>query len=454
MDDFSLFSDWKLCSSCGLPPSDHGDTNKSEQNTKLLSCSRCHSAAYPNVRCQRAHWNSGHKHQCKKLQNAIKPLLELMKWHHRCNEGMEDSEYTSWITTDMIGDFLIDKNRALWQRGVEEWDNTQYSSAMDMFQRYLSPYQNAWYTFPNKRPFFVQQLSDTDKNRFCESALRLAKRLLFCAYCELDGDQIDSARQRLAQSLSLLITIQSLPACPKREVKTNMDDAWMELTLSMEEIPSDRVIARHVAKMAINTKSSNWVQILEEYKSLTKYNSHDWHDVGSGQRGSGHDDHRVVIGRSWTEYVLFGTGAFSESDNDAPVTKQLIRKYVPDAISLARMGGGEVIFSRLAGGTHIQAHCGPTNIRWTAHLGLVVPGSTKDCRIRVAEEWHSWEAGRLLLFDDSYEHEVVNNTNEERVVLLMRLWHPQIDSSTRNEVLMGALSMKEESVNKRYYPPK
>ncbi|KAL7516444.1 hypothetical protein ACHAWX_001459 [Stephanocyclus meneghinianus] len=401
------------------------------------------------------------------------------------------ADYTSWIRVDMMSDFLADSDDELWRRGVDEWVDTQYLTAMGNFQRYLSIYQKAWYAFPNKQPFFVQKLSDTDKERFCISALRLAKRLLFCAYCELDGDQIDSARQRLAQCLSLLITIQSLSRSSNREILASMDDAWMELTLSMEEIPSDRVVARHVANMAISTNScgwvnplqrpgymaqvplggisfiprdqhppwcqeieANWDHILDEYQALTKYNSRDWHDVGSGQRGSGHDDHHVVSGKRWTEYVLFGTGSFHENDKDAPITKELLRKHVPDAVSLAQVGGGEVIFSRLEGGTHIQAHCGPTNIRWTAHLGLIVPRSEKDCRIRVADEWHSWEAGRLLLFDDSYEHEVVNNTNQERVVLLMRLWHPQLDSSTRNEELIAAMSMKEESFNKRYHPPK
>jgi aspartate beta-hydroxylase len=272
-------------------------------------------------------------------------------------------------------------------------------------------------------------------------------------------------------------------------VASVMDDAWMELTLSMEEISSDRIVARHTGKMAIVTHSCGWVdplqrpgymtttsldgipfipcekhppwckaieanfeQILKEYKSLTNHNPHDWHVVGSGQRGSGHTDNRVVSGKSWTEYVLFGRGC-SDSDNDAPITKQLLRQHVPDAVSLAEMGGGEVIFSRLEGGTTIQAHCGPTNIRWTAHLGLVVPKSESKCQIRVADEWHSWEPGQMLLFDDSFEHEVINLTNEERVVLLLRLWHPQLDPSWRNDVLLDAMSKKEENVEKRIHPP-
>ena len=156
--------------------------------------------------------------------------------------------------------------------------------------------------------------------------------------------------------------------------------------MSQVQLNSIPFIAREQHPNWCKELEANWKFILEEYKLLAKPEAqYNWHDVGSGQRGSGHDDHRVVSGRSWKEYVLFGSGS-KESDCDAPMTKRLIKKLVPDAVSLAQMGGGEVIFSRLAGGTRINAHCGTTNIRLTAHLGLVVPES--DCRICVADEWH------------------------------------------------------------------
>mmetsp|Transcript_1837 Transcript_1837/g.3114 ORF Transcript_1837/g.3114 Transcript_1837/m.3114 type:complete len:258 (-) Transcript_1837:85-858(-) len=257
----------------------------------------------------------------------------------------------------------------------------------------------------------------------------------------------------------------------------------------MEEVPHHRIIARHVASLAITTKScgwtdplqrpgymarvglssipftppvnhpswcrvleNNWIRILNEYHHLT-VNPLNFSNVGSGQRGSGHDDHLVVSGRSWKEYVLFGTGSKS-NNSDAPFTKQLLRSYVPDAVSLAEQGGGEVIFSKLEPRTHIKAHCGPTNLRLTAHLGLVVPGPPKDCRIRVRDEWHSWSSGKVLLFDDSYEHEVRNDTEESRVVLLLRVWHPGLTKVQRGSFLSDAMSKKEEEIAKRFHPPR
>ena len=34
-----------------------------------------------------------------------------------------------------------------------------------------------------------------------------------------------------------------------------------------------------------------------------------------------------------------------------------------------------------------------------------------------------WEEGRCIVFDDSYEHEVWNRTEHERVLLLVDFWH-------------------------------
>jgi hypothetical protein len=198
----------------------------------------------------------------------------------------------------------------------------------------------------------------------------------------------------------------------------------------------------------------HWEEITKELNVIETTKGNYWGAVGSGDRGSGGDDHRVVsAGGKWTEYVLFGTGS-STSDMDAPITKKLLREHVPSAVSLAEGGGGEVIFSRLAPHTHIEAHCGPTNFRWTAHLGLVVPNtSSGKCQIRVGMSWHSWETGKIILFDDSYEHEIINDTNETRTILLLRLWHPALNPERRNHALYEAQRRKELAVEKRYHPP-
>jgi len=55
-----------------------------------------------------------------------------------------------------------------------------------------------------------------------------------------------------------------------------------------------------------------------------------------------------------------------------------------------------------------------------AHLGLQIPkGDIEDCGIRVGEKARQWEIGKCLMFDDNVEHEVWNNTDEDRIVMVI-----------------------------------
>ena len=82
-------------------------------------------------------------------------------------------------------------------------------------------------------------------------------------------------------------------------------------------------------------------------------------------------------------------------------------------------------FSTLGAGCSIAAHTAPCNLRLRVHLPIIVPESG-SCGIRVADEIRKWEVGKALIFDDSFDHEVWNNSGAERVVLLFDLWHPDL----------------------------
>ena len=73
---------------------------------------------------------------------------------------------------------------------------------------------------------------------------------------------------------------------------------------------------------------------------------------------------------------------------------------------------GSAYFSLLRPRTRLAAHCGPTNARLRAHLGIVVPEG--DCEIICGGEARRWEEGKVIVFDDSFEHEVHNETDQAR----------------------------------------
>jgi aspartyl/asparaginyl beta-hydroxylase (cupin superfamily) len=81
------------------------------------------------------------------------------------------------------------------------------------------------------------------------------------------------------------------------------------------------------------------------------------------------------------------------------------------------------LWSLLKPGTHIAPHHGMLNTRLICHLPLIAP---PDCALRVGHETRVWEEGKMLIFDDSIEHEAWNRGLTTRVVLLFEIWRPEV----------------------------
>lgn len=127
-------------------------------------------------------------------------------------------------------------------------------------------------------------------------------------------------------------------------------------------------------------------------------------------------DHRAIAPvNKWRSFFLWGYGYCCEENLAAcPVTSALVEQ-IP--------GMNSAFFSILAPGTHIPAHQGVTKGLITCHLGLVVPRDG-DVRMRVDDRVVRWSEGETLVFDDTYDHEVWNDTSGTRVVLLIQFRRP------------------------------
>lgn len=86
------------------------------------------------------------------------------------------------------------------------------------------------------------------------------------------------------------------------------------------------------------------------------------------------------------------------------------------------------LLSVLRAGTHIPPHTGMLNTRLICHLPLIVP---QGCRLRVGNIERTVEPGRMMIFDDSIEHEAWNDSDAVRVVLLFEIWHPALTEAER-----------------------
>ena len=73
-----------------------------------------------------------------------------------------------------------------------------------------------------------------------------------------------------------------------------------------------------------------------------------------------------------------------------------------------------------------------------AHLPLMVP---ENCALKVGGELHEWQEGRVVVFDDTYEHEAWNRSDKTRVVLIFDLWNPYLTEAERAALgeLVGAI---------------
>lgn len=82
------------------------------------------------------------------------------------------------------------------------------------------------------------------------------------------------------------------------------------------------------------------------------------------------------------------------------------------------------LFSILAPRKHIPKHRGVYKGMLRFHLALIVPRERERVKIHVNEQPHHWTQGEGFLFDDTFPHEVWNDTAEERVILMVDVERP------------------------------
>ncbi|XP_055364049.1 aspartyl/asparaginyl beta-hydroxylase isoform X3 [Betta splendens] len=123
----------------------------------------------------------------------------------------------------------------------------------------------------------------------------------------------------------------------------------------------------------------------------------------------------------WGQYTLWQQGKkVGNSCQGVPKTCSLMERY-PEATGCKR---GQIKFSVMQPGTHVWPHTGPTNCRLRMHLGLVIP--KHGCRIRCTNQTREWEEGKVLIFDDSFEHEVWQEADSFRLIFIVDVWHPEL----------------------------
>jgi len=133
--------------------------------------------------------------------------------------------------------------------------------------------------------------------------------------------------------------------------------------------------------------------------------------------------------KRWSTYLLMKNGKRVEEHlAQCPRTAELLASAplceVPGQAPTA-------FFSVLAPRTRIPPHTGVTNTRFIVHLPLVVP---PDCMYRVGAERRPWQEGRAWVFDDTFEHEAINDSDQPRIVLIFDVWNCFLTAAERDLV--------------------
>ncbi|KAH8879154.1 hypothetical protein GQ53DRAFT_855247 [Thozetella sp. PMI_491] len=134
-----------------------------------------------------------------------------------------------------------------------------------------------------------------------------------------------------------------------------------------------------------------------------------FHDIST-------DVKTISADNQWKTFFLLGFGLKSKENIKAcPETWRAVQN-IP--------GLTTAMFSILEPGKHLPPHRGPYNGVLRLHLGLIVPAEMENVAIRVEDRVCYWQEGKILIFDDAYEHEAWNYAESTRVVLFIDFVKP------------------------------
>jgi aspartyl/asparaginyl beta-hydroxylase (cupin superfamily) len=139
-------------------------------------------------------------------------------------------------------------------------------------------------------------------------------------------------------------------------------------------------------------------QMYLPYPARKLYSDEDWNIIPIQWKGAKLKDH-------------LDDNKFIDVDTEFPI----LAKTIEEVFGEYQTAGA---FSRLKANSKIKPHRGlPVNVL-RFHFGIDVPPGS-DIGIRVRDEKRYWKNGEIIIFDDRIEHEAWNNSNQDRVVLII-----------------------------------
>lgn len=181
----------------------------------------------------------------------------------------------------------------------------------------------------------------------------------------------------------------------------------------------------------------NYERIKAEFENVLQYsNIPAYHEIEQRQYAiSG----KVAPHLKWKVFMLHYSGE----------TPEIAKRLCPFICNLVQNSSNiyKVFFSILEPGKSIPAHCGPYRGYLRYHLGLKVPQNNPP-QIRIKDHIYTWKEKESFLFDDTWEHEVMNLAEETRAVLIIDLLRPLPFLPDRLNRFITKVILKKIRINK------
>jgi aspartate beta-hydroxylase len=260
------------------------------------------------------------------------------------------------------------------------------------------------------RPVFEHALqfiaaNDKDLENFIEGRLR-----------DLRARYADEPLQRFDRCLQILLRKQPVyrpqpsfmyfPRLPALEFYERSDFPWLDaIEAASEDIRAELIHLLQEGPAALSP-------YVDTQMSITLPQ---WRELNHSRR--------------WGVYHLWWEGvAFPDHIARFPRTVAALQTWprceVPGCSPTA-------VFSILDAKTRIPSHTGVSNTRLIVHVPLIVP---PGCGFRVGAERREWHPGKAFIFDDTFEHEAWNESDEPRAVLILDIWNPHLTEAEREMV--------------------
>lgn len=167
---------------------------------------------------------------------------------------------------------------------------------------------------------------------------------------------------------------------------------------------------------------TNWETIAEELSAVTSRKGIE--EEGNNIWAPPVVEAANAYGPDWRTLVLKDRVWDPTNTKLFPNTTRILQDKAADVPAV------EAFFARQAPKTGIKLHTDDCNFILTMHLGLHVP--LEKSWIEVAGERRYWENGSAMVFNTSYFHQTMNESDDQdRLVLLIRFWHPQLTTVER-----------------------